>query len=170
MSETKIIGIGGVSQSGKSSLAEKIKKRFSGNTLVWSQDDFTNPESQIPKINNLTDWEHPDSIDFQQIKNLIEAQKENYDLIILEGLLAFHDDELANFFDIKIMLTISKDTFLQRRKQETRWGSEPDWFIHHVWDSFLNFGNYQFADHQLSGESPISNDQIDVILNKLNLE
>lgn len=143
MKQCEIIGIGGVSRSGKSTLAQKLKDSFDGPVLILAQDEFVRPESEIPKIKNRTDWEHPASIDFERIKAEVKAQKRNYGLIIVEGLLAFYDPFLAAMFDKSVLMKISRQTFMERRKQETRWGEEPDWYLDHVWDSYMKFGQFE---------------------------
>ena len=70
---SRIIGIGGCSRSGKSTLARRIKERFSDLcVLILDMDDFVLPKDQIPKIKDRTDWELPASVDF---KKLIQANK-----------------------------------------------------------------------------------------------
>ncbi|MEQ9229379.1 MAG: hypothetical protein RIF46_01770, partial [Cyclobacteriaceae bacterium] len=123
--------------------AHKLKDSFDGSVFILAQDEFVRPESGIPKIKERTDWEHPASIDFERIKAEAKAQKRNYDLIIVEGLLAFYDPELAAMFDLTVLMNISRETFMERRKQESRWGKEPDWYLEHVWDSYLKFGQFE---------------------------
>ena len=138
-----IISIGGVSRSGKTSLAFLIKKLLEerGETaVVLSQDDFAFEAHQIPKIRHRTDWECPESIDFQRYKKQIMEKKEQFQHVITEGLLNFWDDELDALFDRRLFCTIKKDIFLKRRLQEKRWGFEPKWFIEHVWRSYLKYG------------------------------
>lgn len=139
----RVIGIGGVSRSGKSTLARKLEKAIHGTVLVLSQDDFTRPVDQIPTIRDRTDWEHPDSIDFQKLISEISIKSEHFDFILLEGLLAFTNEKLNSLYDHTILLTILKETFLARRKQESRWGKEPDWYLEHVWESYLKYGQYE---------------------------
>jgi uridine kinase len=165
----RIIGIGGVSRSGKSTLAKKLKDHFvTKRVRILDQDDFVKPENDIPKIKDRTDWEHPESIDIQSLLAEIDAA-EDQDLIIVEGLLAFHFEELRIRFDVTIFLTISKGTFLFRRHQETRWGTEPDWFIDHVWDSYLKYGQVDQADFQLDGENEISNTSFLELINAIHI-
>lgn len=138
-----IIGISGVSRSGKTSLAFLIKRLIEeqGETAtVISQDDFAFAENLIPKIKHRIDWECPESIDFQRYKNDIIEKKAIFQHVITEGLLNFWDEEINDLFDHRFFTLIKKDIFLSRRLKEKRWGYEPKWFIEHVWRSYLKYG------------------------------
>jgi nicotinamide/nicotinate riboside kinase len=138
-----IIGIAGVSRSGKTSLAFLIKRIMEerGETaVVLSQDDFVFDESEIPKIRHRTDWECPESIDFQKYKQAIVDKQAVYQHVITEGLLNFWDAETDALFDRRLFIIVDKHTFFNRRLQEKRWGFEPKWFIEHVWKSYLKYG------------------------------
>ncbi len=164
---SRIIGIGGCSRSGKSTLARRIKERFSDlRVLILDMDDFVLPEDQIPKIKDRADWELPTSVDF---KKLIQAVKTNqdHDIIIVEGILIFANTALLELFDTTISIEISKETFLVRRKRETRWGEEPDWFIEHVWESHLKYGTYKKTDIIVSGENQITSEVLNDVINNL---
>jgi nicotinamide/nicotinate riboside kinase len=152
-----IIGIAGVSRSGKTTLADLIQKKLieKGETaIVLHQDNFVMPESDIPKIRHRIDWECPQSIDFQQFKSEILEVKRHYKHVITEGLLNFWDDNINLLFDKKIFVKISKETFLERRNKEKRWGFEPKWFYEHVWQSHEKYGKIGLdeATIVLSGE------------------
>lgn len=137
------IGIGGVSRSGKTSLAFLIKKTIEarGETaVVISQDDFVFNENLIPKIRHRADWECPESVDFQRYRNEIIEKKVVYQHVITEGLLNFWDAETDALFDRRLFISIKKDIFLSRRMEEKRWGFEPKWFLEHVWKSYLKYG------------------------------
>lgn len=160
-----IIGIGGCSRSGKSSLARQIRDySVDKRVLILDMDDFVFPESKIPKIKGRTDWERPESVDFKSLGRTIESEIDNHDVIIVEGILVFANLKLLELYDTKVWIQISKETFLNRRKMETRWGDEPDWFLEHVWESHQRYGQFPKADFVLSGEEEIANSVIHTIL------
>jgi len=166
----KKIGVGGVSQSGKSSLAKRIKDHFTNKkVLILSQDEFVKEEKDIPRVRDRTDWEHPDSIDIDRLLKTIWESENSFDLIIVEGILAFWFSELNKLYDHRILVSIDKETFFQRRKKETRWGEEPEWFWEHVWESHLKYGqNSNDNALRFSGEVPVSSQTFREVVQKIN--
>lgn len=155
-----LIGIGGVSQAGKSSLAKQLMTHFQ-NVRVFSQDDFVKPANEIPKIRDRTDWELPESIDHHRLANEVEKALESEPLIIVEGLFAFNFQSLNRLYHKCLLVEIDEPTFLERRKKEIRWGEEPLWFIQHVWGSYLKHFDRPKRDHlTVSGMVPFDLDKI----------
>lgn len=137
---TKVVAIGGVSRAGKSTLANWLHQQLPG-SVVLSQDDFPNDEKHIPQIRDRIDWEHPQSIHWYHWKRAIDSQLPDCSYLILEGLFAFRpESEVIIQPDLRYYLSIDQDRFLKLRRQETRWGIEPEWFIRHVWDSHFLYG------------------------------
>jgi len=141
---SKLIGIGGVSRAGKTSLAELLAREFRTkknlSVQVIHQDQCVIPEAQLPLINGQPDWEHPVSIDWRRFKSLIDEDLKAYDFVIIEGLFAFYDQEIIEWMDHKIFLEIPKPLFLVRKRKDLRWGPEPEWYIQHIWTSYLRYG------------------------------
>ena len=137
-----IIGIGGVSTAGKSSLAFQLRKHFSGQAKVkiLCQDDFIRPESEIPRIKNHIDWECPDSIDHDMYFQALQRERKVNDIVISEGLFAFNDERVGSLYDKRIFLMIDRETFWKRKLADLRWGKEPEWYIEHIWNNYLKFG------------------------------
>ncbi len=136
-----IIGIGGVSNSGKSGLAKKIKDHLkSKKVTILCQDDFIYPVPHLPTIQGHIDWETPDTINFIEFKNSIYKESGEADIVIAEGLFAFYDNRINALYDRKIFIEIGHNTFIQRKKLDLRWGEEPDWYIDHIWNSYLKYG------------------------------
>ena len=137
-----IIGIGGMSRSGKTTLAQEIASNYPyGTACVLSLDDYAVPEKDIPMINDMIDWEHPESIDFDRFYlDAVDNNKE-YDLVLVEGFLVFLHEPLRKAFNMKICLTISKQEFERRRKEQY---TEPQWYLDHIWDSYHRYqGRYE---------------------------
>ena len=142
-----IIGIGGVSNAGKSSLANLLKRILEKELKVkiLCQDDFIIAEHKIPKINGITDWECPRSINHKMFLQAVRREKQNNDIVISEGLFAFHDDNLSKLYDKKLFLFVDKDTFKLRKLRDKRWGKVPEWYIDHIWDFYIIKGRAKDA-------------------------
>ena len=159
-----VIGIGGISNAGKSLLAKKIKTHFvDRSVMILCQDDFAIPTPKIPKIKAHTNWEIPDSIDFDRFYEKILVEQERYDVVIDEGLFVFYEERLNRLYDKMIYMTISRETFVERKRLDLRWGKEPEWYVEHIWDShhkyFEKISKRQEA-FQLSGENPVDYDSV----------
>jgi len=155
-----IIGIGGMSRSGKTTLAHKIAEYYKQYSVcVLSLDDYAIPEKDIPMIHDMIDWEHPESIDFDKFYlDVVDFSKE-YDLVLAEGFLIFLHEPLRNAFDKKICATITKEEFARRRKDQY---NEPQWYLDHIWDSYYRYqGRYEEeCDLVLSGEGAFDLDLV----------
>ena len=89
-----VIGIGGPSRSGKSRLAKQIIDHLSKRKGIHiDMDDYVLPVSKIPKIGNQTDWESSRSVDFKKLISAVRKGSNDYDLVIVEGILIFEDDD-----------------------------------------------------------------------------
>ncbi len=135
-----LIGIGGISNAGKSSLALRIKNYYSSKKVaILCQDDYAFPSDKIPLIRDHIDWECPESIDFNIYeKAVIDAIEEN-DIVIAEGIFAYHNNSTNKLFDKKIFLTLDSRFFFMRKNTDLRWGKEPDWYIEHIWNNHIKY-------------------------------
>ncbi len=137
-----IIGIGGVSTAGKTTLSAQLRDFYTEQKCITlCQDDFVKPLEQIPLINNRINWEHPDSIDHDRFREAIREAGRNYDIVIAEGLLVFHDKTTRKLLEKRLCVEIDFTTFRKRKAVDKRWGYEPPWYIQHIWDSFLEYGS-----------------------------
>ncbi len=135
-----IVAIGGISNAGKSKLASKIADFYENqSTIILCQDNYANPTPEIPKINGHTNWEIPESINFNRFYQKIIDSIKLYDIVIVEGLFVFYEQRLIDLYDKSIYLTIDKETFFDRKKKDLRWGKEPEWYMKHIWDSHFKY-------------------------------
>ena len=133
-----VIGIGGVSRAGKTSLALQMQKWYNSKSVVLlHQDDYVFPVEQISTINGHVDWEKPDAYDYKRLIEVISEAKRNYDIIVIEGLMVLCHLELMQLMDRLIYIQISKEAFLKRKTIDKRWGNEPEWYIEHIWNSHI---------------------------------
>jgi len=161
-----IVGIGGRSRSGKTTLAEALvwhERTQNNRAIALHQDDFVKRIYDIPLIQGEIDWETPASIDFESLKKTISFLKTDFDFIVVEGFLPFADAELNAMYDGRFFTTISEETFRLRKATDDRWGEIPAWYINHIWESFQKYGQPP-TDlpplMEVNGEKPYNMDEI----------
>ncbi|MCR5635862.1 MAG: uridine kinase [Clostridiales bacterium] len=140
MSEVMTIGIAGGTGSGKTTLLKRIVKQFSGDISVVYYDNYYKAHYELPyeeraKLN----YDHPDAFDTDLVIDHINKLKSGqsvqcpvYDykihnrgtetveikpskVIIVEGILVFHDPRLRDLMDIKIFVDTDADVRILRR-------------------------------------------------------
>lgn len=166
ISKSKIIGIGGVSCAGKSKLADELSLRFreSGyRTITIDQDEYVFPISEIPLVRGHTDWECPESIDFESFEEAIGNASASHDIVIAGGLMVFWESRISKIFDFRIFIKIPLDEFRRRKRKDLRWGKEPEWYIDHIWNSYLEYGQFPYGiepDLSIDGTGTLNTDDI----------
>ncbi len=149
-----LIGIGGVSRAGKSTLArlllEALVERSKTVELIH-QDDYVIQESLLPRIQNRTDWEVPQSIDWIQWRDQINEALNRSEIVIIEGIFCFYDERIVQQMKLKILIVITYRVLRHRKDEDLRWGSkpEPKWYIDHIWKSYRRYGTPLRADNYL---------------------
>ncbi|HLS35427.1 MAG TPA: uridine kinase [Bacillota bacterium] len=158
-----VIGIAGGSGSGKTSVTYEVCKRFSKDSiLVIEQDSYYKDQSEKTFSERLlTNYDHPDAFDnellIKQLKQLMNYEtilKPSYDykqhtrsskvtkidpkdVIILEGILILHDEQLMDLMDIKVFIDTDADVRIIRRI--SRDIKERGRNLDSVIDQYLNF-------------------------------
>ncbi|CAR21275.1 uridine kinase URK1 [Lachancea thermotolerans CBS 6340] len=139
-----VIGVGGSSGSGKTSVAAKIISSINTPwTVLISLDNFYKPLTQEQReqaFQNNFDFDEPDSIDldlaYECIRSLKEGKKTSIPLysfvhhnrvpgksvtiygssvIVVEGIYALHDKRLLDLMDLKVFVDVDLDVCLARR-------------------------------------------------------
>jgi uridine kinase len=148
-----IIAIGGVSRSGKTSLARQLSDAIGPTSSIIHLDNFFKSKIVRKGIYNF-DWEHPDSIDFRRLFIEIRTKMKSVKILIIEGFLISYDLRIRNIIDFYIHIDIKRNTFFKRRLTDYNEG----WiYVDHVWLSYLAFGtNYQELNYIIvDGENKI---------------
>jgi len=153
-----VVGIGGCSNSGKSKLAANLAEQHPDkNPLILCQDYYVLPENQLPLIRDHIDWERPETMNWQRLLRDVErAISSDHQLVIVEGLFAFQNAKINHYYTRAFFVEIDKATFLERKKDDLRWGQEPQWYMDHVWQSYLRWGA-----QEMSAPLPVPIERVD---------
>jgi len=126
------IGIAGGTASGKSTLCEKLERELKNYKLyVIHMDGYFKLEKDRPHTKAFVsqkiydDHNHPETMDLPKLnKDLdIALQNDEYEIIIIEGLLTLWDDNLYGKLDLKIFVDCKADERIVRRlKRNMQWG------------------------------------------------
>ena len=118
-----VIGIAGGSASGKTTFAEQFMALFHKRKIkIFHMDAYFKKEEERPiqlsMINQklYRDDNHPYSFHLQQLyQDICQAMNENYEMIIIEGLLTLYDDKIYSLLDLKIFIDCRADERIVRR-------------------------------------------------------
>lgn len=135
-----IIGICGGTSSGKSSVAQKIKKDIACSCEILGQDCYYIDQGSKPfEERRIVNYDEPDIFEHNtllaDVNALIEGRSinrkgydyENHrradtneliappDVLIIEGIHALYDKKLRQLMDLKIYVSVDADTCLIRR-------------------------------------------------------
>ena len=117
-----VIGIGGGSASGKSSIAEALSRKLSPLAVkVINQDRYFHGGARLPTHANQAgtrrwpDHNHPESFDFDSLRRDVRRARGRGDVVIVEGILVLHDAELRERMDLKVFVAADADERIVRR-------------------------------------------------------
>ena len=129
-----LIGVTGGTASGKTSTCLIIQKQLGQKVLIISMDNFYLDN----KNNNNINFDHPNSFDWNLLRNTLKYIKAGKEVeipeycfvthrrigsiiikptecVIFEGILSLYDKEIRDLFDIKIFVDTPADIRLIRR-------------------------------------------------------
>ena len=140
MAAPMLIGIAGGTGSGKSTFAEGLKKLFPDDITIISYDNYYKVQDHLTMEERVkTNYDCPDALDtdllVDHLIHLLAGETvdvPNYDfcihtrrpevtrlsptpVIIVDGILTFHDGRLRELFDIKIFADADADERILRR-------------------------------------------------------
>jgi uridine kinase len=118
-----VIGIGGGSASGKSTIAEQLSKRLAPLSVeVINQDRYFWDGARLPRHqtrDGSRDWadhNHPESFDTDRLQCDLSAAREGpADVVILEGILVLWDPRIRELMDLKLFVEAEADERIVRR-------------------------------------------------------
>lgn len=135
-----IIGIAGGTGSGKSTFAERLKEQYPDRITLVSYDNYYKAQDHLAfEERLLTNYDCPDALDTDLLIRHLSALKRGetvsmplYDfrvhtrcadsvsvqptpIIVVDGILTFHDIRLRSLFDIRIFVDTDADERILRR-------------------------------------------------------
>ena len=135
-----VIGIAGGSGSGKTTITKKIEERFRADVTVIYHDDYYKARHDLSYEERVKlNYDHPAAFDTELMIRDLRALKSGaaidcpvydytiYDrtertqtvtpsrVIIVEGILIFHEKELRDLMDIKLFVDADADVRILRR-------------------------------------------------------
>lgn len=148
-----VIGIGGVTNGGKTTLAKKLQKHLP-NCSVISQDDFFKPPSEIETDENgFLQYDVLEALNMEKMRSTVSCwmksprhssvstdwrNAEEVSILIIEGFLLFNYKPLETIWNRRYFLTIPYEEC--KRRRSTRVYEPPDaegYFDGHVWPMYL---------------------------------
>jgi uridine kinase len=178
MKKPLLIGIAGGSASGKTTFCGKLEKFLSNYTIkTLHMDDYFKPEKNRPYVESpingkmYTDDNHPNSVNLLQFKkDLFHSLKDNYNIVIIEGLLTLWDKEIYSRLDLKLYIDcLSDERIVRRLRRNMSWGLNFD-EISNVYLDMVRYRHDEFveptkwkADIILNGSSPSENSLLAII-------
>lgn len=169
-----IIGISGVTCSGKTSLSNEIHAKLP-NSVIINQDDYFLPmdsplHTTVPELNHIN-FDIMSSLDMQKmhadILKVIQGSNNNAEscknshggpgnkkLLIVEGFLIFSYKPISDLCNLRYFITLSKEVCWERRKLRTYEPPDvPGYFDKIVWPEYLKHKseilNDQSLDHRI---------------------
>ncbi|CAH8392228.1 unnamed protein product [Eruca vesicaria subsp. sativa] len=164
-----VIGVAGGAASGKTSVCDMIIQQLHDQRVVLvNQDSFYHSltEEELARVNEYN-FDHPDAFDtdhllscmeklrqgqavdipkydFKTYKSSVSRRVNPSDVILLEGILLFHDPRVRGLMNMKIFVDTDADVRLARRiKRDT---SQNDRDIGTVLDQYSKFVKPAFDD------------------------
>lgn len=153
-----IIGIGGISRSGKSTLTERLSKHYKCPSISIDNFLFTAVSEQF--TTTTIHWESAMCCCFddfyKEIFKLVTAGTAQ--MIILEGYLLYQRYDINNLYDLKIMLKMSKEGAYNRLlKMRPGLINSREWYDKIMWEEFILQNNlFSVNDpdsYEISGEN-----------------
>lgn len=138
MEEPFLIGIAGASGNGKSTICDIVRSLYPDRFLHLATDNFFKDKQDCPVHKRWMNWETPESMKFDELFRALQqlkagqptqvpvyakrqAKKIGYKTItpkpniFVEGFMLFYPQEIREALDLRIFLSASQETQLQRR-------------------------------------------------------
>lgn len=145
MVKTKLIGISGCTNGGKTTLSKRLLLEFP-NSYYMSQDEFYHERNSehytyIPELDSFN-FDVITAIDMKRFHRELSklVRSGQYEYIFMDGILLFEDEKLCNMLDRKYFIDLDKDECYRRRKSRNYIIADTsNYFESCAWTEFLKY-------------------------------
>jgi len=138
------IGIAGGTGAGKSTVCSALLAKYPSDIVLIQLDDYFKPAADIPRLNDMENWDHPDSLylekladdlkelsagrsvvintkneilnpEYKHTEQRILAKFMPMPVMLVEGYLVLWDERVRKFFERSIFLDVAHDVRWERR-------------------------------------------------------
>ena len=140
-----VIGIGGGTNSGKTTLCKTIAEDFPG-CFIFNQDKYfkTIEEAKLSFLDCDINWEKCEALNMDDLVKDVKGKinEKRYRIIIVEGHLVLNYPPLVELFDVTVFITLNYDLAFKRRLTRTYDPPDsPEYFENVVWPGYLSILN-----------------------------
>ena len=161
-----IIGVSGISCSGKTLLASKLTKKLKiDNTL--HVDDYWKDYKLIPKsVSKWREWERPSNIAFDNLLKDLLRLKEKGRTILVEGVYLYYKKAIRDIIDFKIYIRIPSGMVLKRRINKFGIGDKQKFYTREILlKEYAKYGKKtaKYADLVLRGDKDATKNVLRIV-------
>lgn len=140
-----IIGLGGVTNGGKTVLSQRLKTHFEHCEVAtlhmddYYWDDLDPHHIPLPQFDGYADWDIVSAVDWVRMEadlkawtNAVEPGPGSKRLLLVEGIMIYSHQSLLAYFTKKYFFTLSKDVCWERRSGRTYLPPEPAGYFDQV--------------------------------------
>ncbi|KAK5932321.1 hypothetical protein CgunFtcFv8_004038 [Champsocephalus gunnari] len=137
--KTLVLGVGGVTNGGKSTLSKSIHKQVPNSCLI-AQDAYFKDDSVVPvDINGFKQYDMLDALHMDtMMREWTSAEEEEVYVLIVEGFLIFNHRPLSELIYKKYFMEVPYDVCKRRRSSRVYTPPDPPgYFDGFVWPMYL---------------------------------
>ncbi|XP_059163126.1 nicotinamide riboside kinase 1-like [Physella acuta] len=149
MKKYLIFGLGGITNSGKSTIAAMLCKNLPFVEVMCQDDYFLDPDdAQIERDEDgVRNWEKLSALNMNKMTSDVETWiakhsskvSDQISVLVIEGFLIFNHSKLSSLMDYKYFIQINQETCKERRIKRVYVPPDPpSYFENYVWPMYLD--------------------------------
>ncbi|KAL5004124.1 hypothetical protein ScPMuIL_017580 [Solemya velum] len=147
LSKVLVIGVGGTTNSGKTTLTKRLTDAIPGSSSMCQDNYSFSKDLKDERLNSLRipeldcwNWEKIEALDMEKMVEDIQTKIDEHSCSVLfvEGFLVFNYEPLLSFFSKKYFLTLTQEECKRRRSLRVYNPADgPQYFDKVVWPEYI---------------------------------